>query len=447
MSKSRRDATHMRKGQRSRHLGRIATLCVLSLFLTGASALGFAYLRLQGNILQTDVDEYLGSERPADESGKAMNILVLGSDVRTGDSDIDGAGAAGDVDGMRADTTLLVHISADRSRVEAVSIPRDTLVDIPSCEVHDGDDPNNDSKTEMSEPQKNEQFNSAFAIGGSKGHTASAAACTWKTVEKMTDVRIDGYIVVSFAGFKNLVDSLNGVPMYFEEDLEDSASGLNVSAGCQILDGDQALALARARKGLGDGSDIGRIGRQQELITAMFRETSNLNLLTDMSALYRVLNAGTKSIETSQGLGDIPALARLANSLRNLDQIHFVTMPWQAQGARVKMRRGADKLWNALAKDQPVKLTVDEEGRIVDPDAASSAAPSGSGDQGTSDGQGASDSQGASEGQDSAGSDQGSDGSDGHGDGGSETSSAQPASGQQTTKPPACTKSIAKGKG
>ena len=124
----------MTRGRRSRHLGRIALLCVLALVMTGVSTAGFAYLRIVGNVKETDVRKYLKNRPtlPKGKAGKALNILILGSDIRTGKSDVDGAGASGDVDGMRADTTMIMHISADRKRVYFVSIPRDTVVDIPS---------------------------------------------------------------------------------------------------------------------------------------------------------------------------------------------------------------------------------------------------------------------------------------------------------------------------
>ena len=197
-----RDASHMTRGRRSRHLGRIALLCVLALVMTGVSTAGFAYLRIVGNVKETDVRKYLKNRPtlPKGKAGKALNILILGSDIRTGKSDVDGAGASGDVDGMRADTTMIMHISADRKRVYFVSIPRDTVVDIPSCVVQSADK----KKTENSEPVEKTKFNSAFAIGGKEGYVPTAAACSMKTVEALTKVRLSGYVVVNFASFKSI---------------------------------------------------------------------------------------------------------------------------------------------------------------------------------------------------------------------------------------------------
>ena len=163
----------------------------------------------------------------------------------------------------------------------------------------------------------------------------------------MTDIKLDGYVVVNFKSFQEIVDAIGGVPMYFEEAVDDPKANLKVSAGCRLLDGKQALGLARARKTLGDGSDISRIGRQQELVTAMMNEVLSMNLLTNMPSLYKVLDAATANLDTSKGLGDIPTLGGLANSLRNIEMknIQFVTTPFAYAGNRVTPTEDADVLW------------------------------------------------------------------------------------------------------
>ncbi|MCF2705946.1 LCP family protein [Arcanobacterium haemolyticum] len=367
MSNNARAAAHSSLATTSRHIGRVILLVILALALMVGTAVATAWTSLQGNIDQADISGLLGDDRPNDEetapadgfAGRALNILVLGSDVRSGDSDVDGAGASGEISGMRADTTMLFHIGADRSHVEVVSIPRDTLVDIPSCTVWD----ENGNEISTTRATYDSMFNAAFAYGGQGGSVATAAACSMKTVEQLTGIRLDGYVVVNFAAFQQIVDALGGVPMYFDEDMTDENSGLNVAAGCRLLGGQQALALARARYQLGDGSDISRIGRQQELVTAMVQEILNLNLLTNLPKMYQVLDAGTQSLSTSQGLGDITTLVGLANSLRAIDtsKIHFITMPFVYEGARVRpLESEAAVLWNALINDHKVTAETDQ---------------------------------------------------------------------------------------
>ncbi|MFT0846420.1 LCP family protein [Actinomycetaceae bacterium L2_0104] len=368
MSTTSRAEAHLLSGPRSRHFGRVALLVLLAVMLTFGSAAALVYHNLQSNIRQTDVNDLLGrdpdDQAPIDKAeGRPLNILVLGSDIREGDSDVDGSGAAGVTEGMRADTTMLFHVSEDRSRVDVVSIPRDLLVDIPSCTVRTGED---FEETFDTEPSYDAMFNAAFSYGGQTGDVPSAAACSMKTVENMTGIHLDGYVVVNFASFKDVVEALGGIPMYFEEALYDEYAGLDVPAGCRLLDGEQSLALARARKMIGDGSDISRIGRQQELVFAIINEAKNMNLFTDLTTLYRVLQAATANLDTSEGLGDIPTLVGLANSMRNinLDNVNFITTPWEPAGNRVSLTPEASTLWNALAEDHPVSVATDESGNI-----------------------------------------------------------------------------------
>lgn len=377
-----RTAAHISKQRHPRRWWRVLLLAVLAIILVMGWTVGLAYARLQSNIDQTDVTSLLGKNHEASYpdkwGGQALNFLVLGSDTRNGDSDIDNAGASGEVSGMRADTTILVHIAKDRSRIDAVSIPRDTLVDIPSCTLR-----TSDGKTQPTSAYKNQMINAAFAIGGSTGDVPSAAACTMKTVEQLTGISLDGYVVVDFASFMKTVDIIGGVPMYFPTALKDSYSGLDVAAGCDLLDGTQALALARARKSIGDGSDIGRIGRQQELLRSAANEIFSSGTLSQPTKLYQVLDATTQSLQTSTGLGNISTLAGLAQSVSGLsvDSINFATMPWVYSGNRVKVGDSASIVWNALANDEPFTVTTADDGTAVaqSPAATPSADTSGNG--------------------------------------------------------------------
>lgn len=337
---------------------------LLAIVLFVASAIYFAYTRLDSNIQSQDIDIYLDRESEELEPykpGEDVNFLILGSDVRAGEADIDGAGQSGDVVGMRSDTTMLAHISADRSRVEIISIPRDTLVDIPSCRLPDGT---------WTSPKSQAIFNSAFSIGGQTNDVGAAAACTIRTVEDMTGLFIDGFVVVDFASFQQFVDALGGVEMCFEEDLADSMAGLNVAAGCQTLDGEQALAFARARKGIGDGSDIGRMQRQQDLVLAIAEDALSRNILTDLPALYRLVDAVSQSIVTDAQLGNIDTLASLANSIRGVstDDMFLMTMPWDPAGARVLPAAEGELLWEALLDDVPLNTIFDEDGEVKPPE-------------------------------------------------------------------------------
>ncbi len=342
---------HARRKRRHTALGR-AGITGLALVLFVGTGGALAYSEMQGNINRQDISSLLGNDRPSPAApddaleGRWLNILILGSDSRAGEND-DGSG----VGGMRSDTAMIAHISADRSRVELVSIPRDTLVDIPSCTLPNGT---------QTRPQSQAMFNSAFSMGGQSGDVGAAAACTIKTVEQLTGVFIDDFVVVDFAGFINMVDALGGVPMDVPEPINDPQADLHLQAGYQVLNGHDALGFARVRKSVGDGSDISRIGRQQELVAAIAREALGKNLLTDLPALYKFLDATTSTLTTGQTVGEIPTLAGLANSLRGLDAagIAFATMPFDWAGARVVPADEADAMWEALRTDAPIDATL-----------------------------------------------------------------------------------------
>ncbi|MGV8968098.1 MAG: LCP family protein [Cellulomonas sp.] len=349
-------ARHARRPESHRIVAGTA-LAVTALLAFGVTGVATAYTKLQGNIQSADVTTLLGDDRPAaavapdpndPNAGKALNILLMGSDVRDGEN----AAIGGAVDGMRSDTTIVLHLSADRTRADLVSIPRDTLVDIPACERSDG----TTSKAQTG------LFNSAFSLGSQSGEVSDAAACTWRTVEKITGVRLDDFVVIDFAGFTKMVDALGGIPICIPNDIDSpKADNLKLSAGMQTLNGPTALSFARARtgKGLGDGSDTNRIGRQQQLLAATVREVQSKNLLTDVPELLQFLNAATSSITASPNLASIPNLTGLAFSLRGTasGNITFMTIPFAAAPSdpnRVVMTDAADAIWANLAADQPI---------------------------------------------------------------------------------------------
>lgn len=364
-------------------------MTLVFVLLFAGTAFGLGYEKLSQAHNAQDISELLESHRvtpsgstetsPDDpNSGRAVNILVVGSDSREGDNDVDGAGASGTTAGMRSDTTLIAHVSADRRHVEIVSIPRDALVDIPSCPLPDGT---------TTYAQSNTMFNAAFATGAQTGDVAYGAACTILTVEQLTGLTIDDFVVVDFTGFTRVINALDGVPIYFEEDVSDSASGLNQVAGCHLLDGDQALAYARTRKALGDGSDISRIGRQQYLIKSVVNEALSASLLTNPTRTYDFLEASVSTLTTGTSLfGSLWGMAGFAMSLSSIsgDNITMVTMPFDWAGARVTVNSTyAPQVWEALANDSPVDPLLTGAGweisqNIAARDAAAEAATSAS---------------------------------------------------------------------
>ncbi|MDO8144108.1 LCP family protein [Isoptericola sp. 178] len=369
-------------------LGALVMTAVLAFVGVGAAT---AAVTLSGNIAAIDADAALGEDRPEKvvpddpNAGAPLNILLLGSDSREGNNGNDDG-----TEGARADTTMIMHLAADRSRVELMSIPRDTTTDIPSCPTSSGGE---------TPPLYGVKFNAAFSQGYDYGHDVeSGALCTMKTVETISDVRMDGFVVVDFSGFRNMIDALGGVEMCIPNDIDaPKADNLVLSAGVQNLDGKTALQYARARtgQGLGDGSDIGRIARQQEMMAALARTVLEQNMLTDSARLLQFLGATTGSLTMSSNFASVQGLAGLAYSARGVrpGNIAFMTVPWHYDPdnpANVVLDAEAASVWDDLRHDRPLSEVVagaDESGSTAgDGDGGSSEGGSSDGGSGTPEG-------------------------------------------------------------
>lgn len=301
--------------------------------------------RLQGNITAVDVSDQLGGTPggtdgaiAVDEAGnnEPLTVLLMGSDSRAG-KDNRGYGSASEFGGARSDTTILLHVSADRKSAIAVSIPRDTLITLPQCK--------SDGKTVGGYEGK---FNAAFDIAG--------PGCTIKAVEEMSGLNINNFMMVDFGGFKRIVDAIGGVEICLKEDVNDEKSGLVLSKGKHTVEGEEALAFVRARKTLGDGSDTSRIRRQQAFISSLTRKVLSSGTLLNPATLVSLLDAATQSLTADPQLANIDNLRELALSMKDLrpSDIAFVTAPWKPAGdgesVLINAKRAAP-LWEAIKLD------------------------------------------------------------------------------------------------
>ncbi len=347
------------RARRSHTVAKVLLATLLTLGMVSGLSVAFLYRHLNGNLNVIDVSDQL-TDRPdkvrINAPKQPMNILVMGSDSR----DCDGCGLDHEAGGG-SDTTILFHLSADRESAYGVSIPRDSLVDRPECRSDDGDSIAGAS---------NVIWNAAYAIGG--------PACTIQQFEQTTGVRVDNYVVVDFGSFQDMVDAVDGVEVCVPEDIDSSEYGITIKEGTRTLSGKEALAYVRVRHGVGDGSDIGRIKRQQAFIGALVAKVLSSGTLTRFDRLVRFLNAATKSLTT-----DIPnikdmALVGLQFKHIGLKRIRFLTVPFvysDAQPGRVEWTSDAETLWDRIANDKPLgKLRVGSIGA----DQVPSGTPSGS---------------------------------------------------------------------
>lgn len=335
-----RAARRRRRSPRRRAL-RVAAWVVATFLLLATTAVGCLYLKLDGNIRGIDINALLGRDRPADVDNGSMDILVLGSDSRSGSNQQAGGGR--DDGTARSDTAMIVHVYQGHERASVVSIPRDTLVDRPACAEPGGG---------TAPARAGEMFNEAYAIGG--------PACAVKTAETMTGIRMDHYIEIDFAGFQHLIDALGGVTVTTTQAIDDSRSHLHLPAGTHHLDGKQALGLVRTRHGVGDGSDLGRIRLQQAFLKALVDRVNGIGLLSSPTRLYEIADTATGAITTDSDLASVKQLVALGESLKNLGSkdIDMVTMPVRYDPADpnrvLPITNQADRIWAALRADAPV---------------------------------------------------------------------------------------------
>nr|WP_070013497.1 LCP family protein [Streptomyces abyssalis] len=325
---------------------RLAT--ALSVLVLGASGVG--HLMVNGLNADVDrVDPFQGlTDRPRDTGG--VNFLVVGTDRRDKLSEEERkkyrlGGSACDC----TDTLMLVHLSADHDRASVVSLPRDSYAKLPAHS--DPGDGSGGGKRHPAEPAK---LNSAYAHGG--------APLTVRTVESMTGIHIDHYLEVDFTSFMRTVDVLGGVPVCTEKALHDSHSGLNLPAGTTNLDGGRALQYVRARH-LGDGSDLGRMERQQHFLAAVIEKATDSGVLMNPVKLKKVASTVLDSVRADDGLGSAEML-ELGRALRRFDSdsSEFVSVPVEDADFRVPKlgstvkwdERKARKLFAALRDDKPL---------------------------------------------------------------------------------------------
>ena len=279
-------------------------------------ALGGAYAvyrHLNGNIHQVNISGELGTQ-PVDTHPQAENIMIIGSDTRNGQ----GRGFGQNLNTDQSDTLMILHLAADRKWVNVMSIPRDSWVNIPACEMGNG---------QTSSPTTF-KINEAFALGNLDGnHTDLGVACTIKTLEQDTGIHIDHFVSINFQGFRDMVNALGGVEECNTTAIDDPKSGLHLKPGHHLLHGLGALAYVRARYTLGNGSDLERIGRQQAFMSSLTERVKSK--LLNPIAIYHFLDAATRSLTIDSQLGGIHGLYDLAMSVRNLpaSQITFFTLP------------------------------------------------------------------------------------------------------------------------
>ncbi|WP_127355066.1 LCP family protein [Actinacidiphila soli] len=361
-----RAAARRRKKPKRRILRWVAIVTSIAILGTAGGAWAY-YQHLNNNLAKDTLN--LGSSKAkktkANAAGQTpLNILLLGSDTRTGSSNGKLGGGAATAVGARADVEMLLHLSADRSNMTVVSVPRDTRVTIPKCTSSSG----------TVYPQSSDIINASLGHGG--------PGCTVATWEKLTGISIDHFMMVDFSGVVKLADAVGGVPVCVKANVQDPDSHLKLTKGTHTIKGQQALEWLRTRHAFEDGSDIGRTHAQHMYLNSMIRQLKAGTKLTDVGQLNSLAEAATHALTVDNGLG-LSSLISLAGELNKVPtkRITMTTMPSAADPqdpkAHVVPTSAATQLFTMIRNDQPVdgKTTKKTTTASASASAGPSAAP------------------------------------------------------------------------
>lgn len=372
-------ARHRGAYQTKHHALRAVGFVVLAVVLIAGLFVTYTYRTLNDNLTVLDIGAQL-ENRPdkVDVAGPRdpLNVLVMGSDSRDGTgNNIDGLSGAGE----RSDTTMLVHLSADRQHAYGVSLPRDAMVERPECTTEDGE----------TIPGGFAMWNVAFALGG--------PACTVQQAEQLTGVHIDHFVVVDFNGFKDMVDAIDGVKVCIPEEVNDETGNIHLDAGTRIVRGREALDYVRVRHGISNNGDIGRMKRQQAFIASMANKVMSAETLARPDRLFGFLGAATRSLTLDDGLSSVKRLSDLASEFQDigLSNIKFITVPWDfwvEDRNRLVWAEDANRLWQQMRFDRPLSAELSSEaidaaqrpGSTATPDPSDTSSPTEEASEGIS---------------------------------------------------------------
>ncbi|MEV5979329.1 LCP family protein [Streptomyces sp. NPDC052114] len=282
------------------------------LLVAGCTGGYLYYQHLNDNITSINDD---GAGTGGFSKDRAINILVMGTDKRSGDGN-KGYGDEGSAG--HADTTILLHVSKDRTNATALSIPRDMITDIPDCPT------TMDDGTKKTIPgSQNVRFNESL------GQFDRTPSCTMRTVTKITGIKLDHFMVADFNAVKTLSSAVGGVEVCLAKDIDDPKSHLKLGKGKHTIEGEEALAFVRTRHSVGTGGDLSRIELQQQFLSALMRKLKSNDTLTNPKKMIDLAEAGTKALTVDSTIADIMKLRDLGMELGKLDMknLSFATLP------------------------------------------------------------------------------------------------------------------------
>ncbi|MGW4228622.1 LCP family protein [Streptomyces sp. NPDC004980] len=362
------------KGGKRRVLRWVAS--VLALLILGTGGAGYLYYKhLNGNIRKEDLT--LGDKPMADHKANSagqtpLNILIIGSDARDSEANQKLGGAKETFGGTPlADVQMLLHLSADRSNISVVSMPRDTMLKMPKCT-----DPDTDKVYPASTLPV--QTNESLGRGG--------PGCTVAAWYELTGITIDHFMMIDFAGVVSMADAVGGVPVCVDANVyshtgDGKGSGLKLKEGTTSIKGEQALQWLRTRYGFEDNTDLGRAKAQHQYLNSMVRELRKGTKLTDPGKLMNLAEAATSALTVDKGLDTVKKLYDLAEELKKAptDRITMTTMPnvygtGNLSGRVFPKPEEAEQVFRMIREDVPLDGKASKRKTTVTKDVAAPAA-------------------------------------------------------------------------
>ncbi|MGW1560290.1 LCP family protein [Streptomyces sp. NPDC002144] len=342
------------EGDRRRRRRRILrwSATVLAVVVVGTAGAGWLYYRhLNANIQKDNLNNADAKDRAAESKANAagqtpLNILLIGSDARDSAENQKLGGARSTYNtAPRADVQMLVHVSADRTDMSVVSMPRDTLVSIPKC----------------TDPDTGTVYAASTSTMANASLERGGPGCTVAMWEKLTGIHIDHFMMVDFSGVVSMADAIGGVPVCVDANVyshtsSGHGSGLKLKKGTTSVKGEQALQWLRTRYGFEDGSDIARTKAQHMYMNSMVRQLRASATLSNPDKLLKLAETATRALTVDDGLGTVTKLYDLSKELRKVPtrRITMTTMPWvyTSDGNRVLPRPAdAAKLFRLVRED------------------------------------------------------------------------------------------------
>jgi len=322
----------------------------------GTFVVGGLLSTVSANAVQLDNQKELPPDIAAYKGG--FDLLLTGVDTcEPKYADLFGKRCTGaDANGTLNDVNLLVHVSSAPRRVTVVSFPRDLMIPIPACT-----DANNRTYSAMSK----QQLNVAYEHGGEKG----GLNCVVKTVSSLVGGDdIEFAAKVTFGGVIEITDAIGGVDVCLANPIKDRFTGLDMAAGDHTIEGLQALQFLRTRHGVGDGSDLGRIGNQQQYMSSLVRKMVSSEVLGNAGTMLKLADTGLNNLEASTSLANPITIAQIALAIKDVpfDDFVFVQYPTIEDPADpnrvVPDKRNATILWDAITANKQLQITHENTG-------------------------------------------------------------------------------------